>query len=123
MNKYQILRFFSAVFLAAILADVALAQSAWVSDEFEVTLRTGPSTSNAIQLMVGSGTELEILEQDEEAGYARVRTNGGTEGWVLSRYLMTEPSAREQLATVTRDLCVVIRRRPCRRASGSSTYR
>ena len=82
----------------------ANAQSAWVSDEFEVTLRTGPSTSNAIELMVSSGTGLEVLEEDPESGYTRVRTGGGTEGWVLTRYLMDEPSAREQLDTLTRQL-------------------
>jgi len=82
----------------------AAAESAWVSDEFEITLRTGPSTSNAIQLMLSSGTELEILETDEDSGYARVRTGGGTEGWVLSRYLMNEPSAREQLEKLTQQL-------------------
>ena len=82
----------------------ALAESAWVSDEFEITLRTGPSTSNNILLMVGSGTELEILARDADAGYTQVRTQGGTEGWVLSRYLMSEPSAREQLETLTSQL-------------------
>ena len=86
------------------VAQTAWSESAWVSDEFEITLRSGPSTSNAIQLMVGSGTELEILERDADAGYTRVRTGGGTEGWVLSRYLMTEPSAREQLQTLSGQL-------------------
>ena len=79
-------------------------ESAWVSDEFEITLRSGPSTGNAIQLMVGSGTELEVLERDTESDYTRVRTGGGTEGWVLSRYLMTEASAREQLQALTSQL-------------------
>ncbi len=82
----------------------ALAEPAWVSDQFEIMLRTGPSTSNAIQLMVSSGTQLEILEEDEEAGYAKVRTVSGTEGWVLSRYLMSEAPAREQLAALTGQL-------------------
>ena len=86
------------------VATQAMAQSAWVSDQFEVTLRTGPSTSNAIELMVSSGTRLEILEQDEESGYTRVRTGGGTEGWVLTRYLMDEPAAREQLQALTSQL-------------------
>jgi SH3 domain protein len=67
-------------------------------DEFEITLRSGPSTSNAIELMLSSGTELEVLERDAETGYSRVRTGGGTEGWVLTRYLMNEPAAREQLS-------------------------
>ncbi len=82
----------------------AWSQSVWVSDEFEVTLRSGPSTGNAIDMMVSSGMELEVLERDPDTGYTRVRTNGGTEGWVLSRYLMPEPSAREQLQTLTGQL-------------------
>ncbi len=91
--------------LAALgMASTAFGQSAWVSDQFEVMLRTGPSTSNAIQLMVDSGTELQILGEDADAGYTQVRTGGGTEGWVLTRYLMNEPSAREQLITLSQQL-------------------
>jgi len=86
------------------LAGTAVADPAWVSDEFEVMLRSGPSTSNAIERMLPSGTSLEVLEQDADSGYSRVRTEAGTEGWVLSRYLMDEPSAREQLAALTRRL-------------------
>ncbi len=94
-----------AIIASGLLFSVsAWAQAAWVSDEFEVTLRTGPSTSNAIELMVSSGTRLEILEEDAETGYTRVRTSGGTEGWVLTRYLMNEPSAREQLETLSQQL-------------------
>lgn len=83
---------------------MAQTDSAWVSDQFEVMLRSGPSTSNAIERMLPSGTRLEILDRDDESGYTRVRTTAGTEGWVLSRYLMREPSAREQLATLTKQL-------------------
>ena len=48
--------------------------------------------------------QLEVLERDAESGYSRVVTPGGTEGWVLSRYLMREASAREQLETLTGQL-------------------
>ena len=82
----------------------AIAAPAWVSDQFEITLRSGPSTSNAIQLMVDSGLRLEVLERDADSGYSRVRTPGGTEGWVLTRYLMNEPSAREQLEKLSSQL-------------------
>lgn len=82
----------------------AIAEPAWVSDQFEIMLRTGPSTNNAIQLMVSSGTQLEILEADDVSGYSKVRTSSGTEGWVLSRYLMSEAPAREQLASLTSQL-------------------
>jgi SH3 domain protein len=90
--------------VSSLAASTALAQSAWVTDQFEITLRSGPSTSNAIQLMVSSGTRLEVIERDAESGYTHVRTQGGTEGWVLTRYLMNEPSAREQLETLTGQL-------------------
>ena len=89
---------------ALLLAATASAQSVWVSDQFEITLRSGPSTNNAIQLMLRSGTELEVLDEDEESGYTQVRTQGGTEGWVLTRYLMNEPAARDQLSSLTSQL-------------------
>ncbi len=96
---------FRALLLCLLLnASAALADPAWVSDEFEITLRSGPSTSNAIQLMVSSGMELDVLERDAQSGYSRVRTPGGTEGWVLTRYLMDERSAREQLQRLTSQL-------------------
>lgn len=97
-------RLLAICLLVFIPAAHAWPQSMWVSDQFEVMLRTGPSTSNAIERMLPSGTALEIIERDDEAGYARVRTAAGTEGWVLTRYLMSEPSAREQLATLTNRL-------------------
>jgi len=93
-----------AVSAGLLLASTAYAEPAWVSDQFEITLRSGPSTSNAIQLMLDSGTRLEVLERDDEAGYTRVMTQGGTEGWVLTRYLMNEASAREQLQALTSQL-------------------
>src|SRR5210317_496195 len=93
-----------AASIGLLLVSTATADSAWVTDQFEITLRSGPSTSNAIQLMVSSGTELEALERDADSGYTRVRTQGGTEGWVLTRYLMNEASAREQLQTLTGQL-------------------
>ncbi|MCH8100118.1 MAG: TIGR04211 family SH3 domain-containing protein [Proteobacteria bacterium] len=87
-----------------LIASASFAEPAWVSDEFEITLRSGPSTSNAIQLMVSSGMQLEVLERDAESGYSRVRTPGGTEGWVLTRFLMDERSARERLQRLTSQL-------------------
>lgn len=97
-------RYLCVLALGAALNPAAHAQSAWVSDQFEIMLRTGPSTSNEIRLMLGSGTRVEVLERDAETGYSRVRTDGGTEGWVLTRYLMGEPAAREQLEELTTQL-------------------
>ena len=90
--------------MSALITSNAAAESAWVTDQFEITLRSGPSTSNSIELMLSSGRELEVLEREPETGYTQVRTGGGTEGWVLTRYLMNEPSAREQLQRLSSQL-------------------
>jgi SH3 domain protein len=96
---------FAGILTCGLLAaGVAAAESVWVSDQFEIMLRTGPSTSNAIERVLRSGTQLESLETDAESGYSRVQTAGGTEGWVLTRYLMGEPSAREQLLRLSGQL-------------------
>lgn len=84
--------------LLLLLPLATLAQTAFVTDQFEVTLRSGPSTQNSILRMINSGVSLEVLEVDPASGYSRVRTRSGVEGWVLSRYLMDEASARDQLA-------------------------
>ena len=97
-------RILPAGILGLLLCSASGAQEAWVSDEFEIMMRTGPSTNNAIERVLSSGTPLAIVEVDAETGYSRVRTNAGTEGWVLSRYLMDEPSAREQLSRLTGQL-------------------
>lgn len=90
--------------LLAVLSQTVAAETRYVSDQFEITLRTGPSTGNQIVRMLESGTRLETLEQDAESGYTRVRTLGGTEGWVLTRYLVAEPVARDQLADMRQRL-------------------
>ncbi len=78
---------------------LALAQSndRWISDQFEVTLRTGKSTQQSIIELLPSGTKVTALEQDDGFGYTRIRTSEGTEGWLLSRYLISSQTARLQL--------------------------
>ena len=85
-----------AITLLLGLTSVAAAQeNVWVSDQFEVMLRTGPSTSNAIERMLPSGTALEVLERDDDAGYARVRTAAGTDCGHAGR----QPGARGRRGT------------------------
>ena len=90
----------ACLLLVALLPQLAAAETRYVTDQFEITMRRGPSTQNAITRMLSSGTALEVLEVDRDNGYTRVRTGGGTEGWVLSRYLMPEAAARDQLAAL-----------------------
>lgn len=46
--------------------------------------------------MVSSGTPLQILQPDTQ-GYSKVKTPEGTVGWIMTQYLMDQPSARSRL--------------------------
>jgi SH3 domain protein len=92
------------IVLLAFATHAAEAQTRYISDEFFVPFRTGPSTQNAITRNLVSGTRIEIVEEREDAGYARVRLQDGTEGWVQSQYLQPEPIAEARLQAATREL-------------------
>lgn len=86
------------------LAGNAVAETRYVSDTLEITMRSGKGTNFGITRMLRSGTPLEVLEVDKKSGYTKVRTKTGKEGWVLSRFLMNGRAARERLATAEKDL-------------------
>lgn len=81
----------------------APAATIYVSDQFTVPLRRGPSTTYKI-LHAGlpSGTALEVLSEDTAAGFTQVRMANGTEGWIPTQYLSQQPVARERLAAADR---------------------
>jgi SH3 domain protein len=84
---------------------LAQAQTRYVTDRTIVELRRGPSIEFLILRNLEAGERVEILEQDESAGYARVRVaDQGTEGWILTRFLTAEPIARERLVVAERSL-------------------
>jgi SH3 domain protein len=78
---------------------VALAKTQYVTDRLHITMRSGQSTAYKILRMLPSGTPVEVLGENSETGYSRIRALG-EEGWVLSRQLMDEPGAREQLSNL-----------------------
>jgi len=88
-----------------LLATSVHAQTRYVSDRLVVELRRGPSTEYLILRSLEAGTLVQVLEQDAGAGYSRVRVQDqGTEGFILTRFLIAEPIARDQLAAAERRL-------------------
>lgn len=95
VNKFIVSLLIALSLLSPVLS---LAQtSRYVSDELEITMRNGQGVKYAIKKMLDSGTKLDVIETDP-AGYSKVRTEDGIEGWVLTRYLSNTPSARDRLA-------------------------
>ena len=76
----------------------ALAQTRYVTDQFEIMMRTGQGNQFGIVRQLKSGTEVTVIEQN--ADYTQVRLSSGAEGWVLTRYLMDQPSGRDQVAAL-----------------------
>lgn len=66
------------------------ASKAYVTDSFQVMLRTGPSVENKITKLLTSGEPVEIL--GSQGGWSRVRLvdekHAKMEGWILSRYMV-----------------------------------
>ncbi|MFO7801376.1 MAG: TIGR04211 family SH3 domain-containing protein [Desulfovermiculus sp.] len=75
-------------FLTSIVFPIqqATAQTVYVTDSLEITLRSGPDTSRKIIKMLPSGSPMQILSQTKS--WYRVRTESGQTGWVLKRYVM-----------------------------------
>ena len=83
----------------------AHAETVYISDTFAVPLRSGPSNSHRIlHRGLPSGTELTVLERDDDSQFARVTTARGTEGWIPLQYLVAEPIARDRLDAATGEI-------------------
>jgi SH3 domain protein len=79
------------------------AAKAYVTDSFEITLRTGPSNENKIAAMLFSGRPLEVVETRGEWSQVKV-LDDNKEGWVLSRYLITRLPWELQAKKLQEDL-------------------
>ena len=92
------------VSLFLVLTGGAAAETQYISDRLEITMRSGKGTKYGITRMLRSGTPIEVLEIDKSSGYSHVRTSSGKEGWVLSRFLMKGRAARDLLTTAEKNL-------------------
>ena len=70
----------------------------YVTDSLKLEARQGPSLNHKIIQMLPSGTRVTVLDEDEATGYSHIALDDGTEMWILTRFLMDEPAARDQLA-------------------------
>jgi len=73
------------------------AQTRYITDDFEIMLRTGPSIQNKIIRPLRSGTPIELLREDSGNGHSQVQTRNGEIGYVLTRFISTNPSARSRV--------------------------
>lgn len=88
--------------LALLLAAAVHAETRYVNDLLEITLRTGPGLDYRIVRMLQSGQQLEVLETTE--GWTRVRLPDGTTGWVFTRYLSEDKPSSTMLESLREEI-------------------
>lgn len=74
--------------LLMLFSTAVQAETMYVSDLAEITLRTGQGVDHKIIAMIKSGQEVEVLEPDDQ--WTRIRLPSGKEGWVVSRFLTSK---------------------------------
>ena len=80
------------IMLTGAFAQVS-ADSKYISEEFEVTLRTGPAGDRKIIALIPTGKQVEVVQSGEE--WSEVSW-GDKKGWVQSRFL-TDQEAKAML--------------------------
>lgn len=94
------------LFIATLMFSLGAAavEKRYVADTLWLQLRSGPSSEYRILKALQSGEHLIFIEEDEATGYTRVKTAKGLEGWVLTRFLLNEPIAKEKLILANREM-------------------
>lgn len=100
MSKlFKHLTFIGTFLLLSTVATSTFAQDVrYVSDVLHLPLRSGKGNEFRITHRgMPSGTQLIVLEENEDGAWLRVKTKDDKEGWVRSQYLISEPTASIKL--------------------------
>ena len=89
MKRFKLI--IPAIVALCLMGQTGWAKNVYVTDEFRISLRRGPSIENKILKFLPSGQPVEVSESQE--GWCRVNVSEGDnknfQGWVLSRYLIS----------------------------------
>lgn len=90
--------------LFALCTSVTVGQTNYVTDDFEIMFRAGPSVQNKIIRPLRSGTPLAVLNNDAGNGHSQVQTARGEIGYVLTRFISNTVPAKSQLSQLQQRL-------------------
>ena len=80
----------------ALPVGIVCAETQYVSDQLIITMREGRGNEYKIIEMLKAGAPLQLIEESEQ--YLKVRTESGSEGWVLKQYVTRETPKSEIIA-------------------------
>ena len=80
------------------LSAIAAAEALYVTDSFQITLRTGQGIEHKIVGMIPSGEKVEVIQTEEK--WTKIKRKNGVEGWVLTRFLTAEEPSSIKFKTL-----------------------
>ncbi len=87
-NATSAILFISILFLGT-TNESLLADTRYVSDRLIISVRAGQNNTSDVLGYIKSDTPVDVLE--EEGRYLKIKTENGLEGWVNTRYIISEP--------------------------------
>ncbi|MGZ4954800.1 TIGR04211 family SH3 domain-containing protein [Methylobacter sp.] len=94
----------SSFFILLVTFGSAQAETVYVTDNLNLSLRSEENNSSKVVKLLATGTPLTIIEENKSTGFAHVRLNDGTEGYMPIRNTMKEPPSRSQLDSANKNL-------------------
>lgn len=85
----------------------AQAEIAYVTDDFNLSLRSEASGHGRALKSLPTGTSLTVIGKPTKTGFIRVRLIDGTEGYIKTRYLKNEPPAHDAADTASKNLALL----------------
>lgn len=95
------------IFLACFVTSVNAAKKSYITDEFDIMLRALPAMDSRILKPLPTGTPLTVVIEDAGKAHSQVRTQDGTIGYVLTRFISDRPAAKSQVENLKKQIQVL----------------
>jgi SH3 domain protein len=102
--EIQVKKILSSFFILLVTLGSAQAEVVYVTDNLNLSLRSEENYTSKVVKLLPTGTPLTIIDENKSTGFAHVRLNDSTEGYMPIRNTMKEPPSRAQLETVNKNL-------------------
>ncbi|MGZ5008215.1 MAG: TIGR04211 family SH3 domain-containing protein [Methylobacter sp.] len=94
----------NSFFILLVTFGSAQAETVYVTDNLNLSLRSEENNNSKVVKLLPTGTPLTVIEENKSTGFARLRMNDGTEGYMPIRNTMKELPSRAQLDAANKNL-------------------
>ncbi len=103
-QEIHVKKILNSVFILLVTLSSAQAETVYVTDNLNLSLRSEENNSSKVVKLLPTGTPLTVMELNKRTGFARVQLRDGTEGYMPIRNTMKEPPSRAQLEVANKNL-------------------